>query len=93
MVQIDGLSHAMLARAMAEGALPFLEWLVRRHGFALHRYDLYVVSDHGQASCVSHRDLAGGTAFERPLFGEFLEREPPDTRVDEPPRTRGVWES
>ena len=29
-LQIDGLSRAMLARAMAEGAMPFLEWLVRR---------------------------------------------------------------
>ena len=81
MVQIDGLSHAMLARAMAEGALPFLEWLVRRHGFALHRYDLYVVSDHGQVAGVSCRDLAEGTAFERRLFGEHSAYERDGVRV------------
>jgi hypothetical protein len=35
-VQIDGLSRATLTRALAEGAMPFLARLVKRHGFALH---------------------------------------------------------
>jgi hypothetical protein len=34
-VQIDGLSRAMLTRALAQGAMPFLARLVKRHGFAL----------------------------------------------------------
>jgi len=55
-----------------------------------YRYDLYVLSDHGQAACVSYRDVAGGTPFERHLFGEFLGREHADTTVDELPGRRGV---
>src|SRR5256885_151083 len=34
-VQIDGLSRAVLAQALADGTAPFLAWLVRRHGWRL----------------------------------------------------------
>lgn len=34
-VQIDGLSHAVLERAMASGYTPFLKRLIRRHGYRL----------------------------------------------------------
>ena len=35
-VQIDGLSHSVLTRALASGAMPFLAHLMERHGYALH---------------------------------------------------------
>ena len=40
-----------------------------------HRYDLYVLSDHGQAECRAYRTVSGGAAIERRLFDEFLDRE------------------
>jgi hypothetical protein len=38
-----------------------------------HRYDLYVLADHGQAATTSYVTLSGGKAFERQLFDEVLE--------------------
>jgi hypothetical protein len=38
-----------------------------------HRYDLYVLADHGQASCTPYRQLAGGRRLERWIFDEFLD--------------------
>ncbi len=37
-----------------------------------YRYDLYVLSDHGQASCTPYRVLAGGQPFERVFFDQAL---------------------
>lgn len=37
-----------------------------------HRYDIYVLSDHGQAHCVPYDRLTGGRRIERLLFEEFL---------------------
>jgi hypothetical protein len=37
-----------------------------------HRYDVYVLSDHGQALCTPFRDVAGAGRFERWVFTEFL---------------------
>ena len=37
-----------------------------------HRYDLYVLSDHGQAECRAYHAVAGGSPIERRLF-EFLD--------------------
>jgi hypothetical protein len=36
-----------------------------------HRYDLYVLSDHGQAQTKLFDDLAGGRRFERVIFEDF----------------------
>jgi hypothetical protein len=38
-----------------------------------HRYDLYVLSDHGQAPSRPFRDLAGGRRLERWIFDRFLD--------------------
>jgi hypothetical protein len=38
-----------------------------------HRYDLYVLSDHGQMSTVPYPSLTGGTPIERQLFAEFFD--------------------
>jgi Type I phosphodiesterase / nucleotide pyrophosphatase len=37
-----------------------------------HRYDLYILSDHGHASCTPYWDLTGGQRFERWIFDQFL---------------------
>lgn len=39
-----------------------------------HRYDLFVLSDHGQASCVDYRSLSGGQPFERALIEALVGR-------------------
>jgi hypothetical protein len=37
-----------------------------------HRYDLYVLADHGQAHCTPYDRLTGGKRIERHLFDDFL---------------------
>jgi len=37
-----------------------------------HGYDLYVLSDHGQAFCTPFTDLADGRRFERVIFEDFF---------------------
>ncbi len=37
-----------------------------------HRYDIYLLSDHGQAHCTPYDKLNGGRRIERLLFEEFL---------------------
>src|SRR5262245_55599003 len=37
-----------------------------------HAYDIYVLSDHGQAQSVPFRDVAGGRRFERWMVDEFF---------------------
>ena len=38
-----------------------------------HRYDLYVLSDHGQAGCTPYRRLSGGKPIEQALFDDLLD--------------------
>jgi type I phosphodiesterase/nucleotide pyrophosphatase len=37
-----------------------------------HRYDLYVLADHGQTSCTPYSAMTGGRRFERAFFDEIL---------------------
>jgi hypothetical protein len=37
-----------------------------------HRYDAYILADHGQAPCTPYRDLTQGQRLERWIFDEFL---------------------
>jgi hypothetical protein len=37
-----------------------------------HQYDVYILSDHGQARCTPFRNLTGGRRLERWIFDEFL---------------------
>jgi hypothetical protein len=48
-----------------------------------HRYDLYILSDHGQASCKSYRDLTGGQRLERWIFEQLLNHVP-DAKMSGP---------
>ena len=38
-----------------------------------HRYDLWILADHGQAACTPYRRLARGTPLEDALFEEFFD--------------------
>jgi endonuclease/exonuclease/phosphatase family metal-dependent hydrolase len=38
MIQIDGLAHAHLEKAIAQGRMPFLRRLLRRNGYTLHDF-------------------------------------------------------
>ena len=51
-----------------------------------HRYDLYILSDHGQTTCKPYRDLNGGQRFERWIFDQFLT--PPPGRLGNARRPR-----
>ncbi|MBI2015059.1 MAG: alkaline phosphatase family protein [Candidatus Rokubacteria bacterium] len=50
-----------------------------------HRYDLYVLSDHGQAACTPYLRLSGGRPIEEALFDFF---EPPRSRARAAPAGR-----
>ena len=52
-----------------------------------HGYDLYVLSDHGQAHCVPYQALTGGRPLEDVLFAEFFD--PAGVREVSPGRPRG----
>jgi hypothetical protein len=46
-------------------------WRVARR-VSEHRYDIYVLADHGQAHCTPYDTLNGGRRIERLLFEDFL---------------------
>jgi hypothetical protein len=39
-----------------------------------HRYDFYILSDHGMTACVDYQRLSGGRSLERVFFEEILGR-------------------
>lgn len=58
-----------------------------------HRYDGFILADHGQSACTPYRDLTKGRGLERWIFDEFLR--PADAGAPEAPRTglgRGMRE-
>jgi hypothetical protein len=52
-----------------------------------HRYDVYVLSDHGQAHCTPFQALTGGRPLEQLLFDEFFD--PAGVRQATPGTPRG----
>jgi hypothetical protein len=50
-----------------------------------HRYDAYILSDHGQTPCTPYRDLTKGQRLERWVFDEYLH--PAGADIAEAPRT------
>jgi hypothetical protein len=49
-----------------------------------HRYDAYILADHGQSPCTSYPELTKGRRLERWIFDEFLH--PAGAHVPETPR-------
>ena len=74
----DETAHALGPRSReAFAALRGVDRSLRQIRRVLRRvpeygYDLYVLSDHGQASCTPYRVLAGGQPFERVFFDQVL---------------------
>ena len=66
-----GSRRALHVAAAVDRAIRQL-WRVARR-VPEHRYDLYVLSDHGQAPCTPYLDLTGGRRFERWIFDQFLD--------------------
>jgi hypothetical protein len=74
----DVLAHAFGPRhrralrglRFVDGSLRQL-WRVARR-VPEHRYDLYILSDHGQVHCRPYQTLTGGAPIERRLFDEFF---------------------
>src|SRR5882724_7030462 len=77
--------QALLSLRRVDRAIHQLWRVLRR--VPEHQYDLYILSDHGQAPCTPYQDLTGGQRFERWIFDQFLA----PTRVAAPePRPIGL---
>ena len=77
--------RAMRALRRVDRSLRKLWTVVRR--VPEHSYDVYVLSDHGQAACIPYVRLAGGEGFETRLFEEVLE--PTGAHMIDPGRPEG----
>ncbi len=69
-----GPRHPRALRALrrVDGAIHQLWRVLRR--LPEYRYDLYVLSDHGQLACRPYHRVSGGRPLERVLFDELLPR-------------------
>ena len=63
--------HALRALRRVDASIRRLWRVLRR--VPEHRYDLYVLSDHGQAACIPYPRLSGGKPIERVLFDDFFD--------------------
>jgi hypothetical protein len=77
--------RALGALRSVDRSLRSLWRTVRRVGE--HRYDVYLLSDHGQAHCTPYDQLHGGRRIERLLFEDFLA--PAGAHEITPARPRG----
>jgi hypothetical protein len=75
--------RAMQALREVDDAIRQL-WRVMRR-VPEHRYDAYILADHGQSACTPYRDLTKGRRLERWIFDEFLH--PHGAAIPEAPRT------
>ncbi len=80
-----GPRHRRALRAMrrVDGSIRQLARVLRR--LPEYQYDLYVLSDHGQAATLPYPRLTGGRPLERQFFEEFVPPAPPEPTVS----TRG----
>ena len=65
-----GSRRAMQSLRRVDSAIRQL-WRVARR-VPEHQYDLYVLSDHGQALCLPYRNITGGRRLERWIVDELL---------------------
>ncbi len=87
--------HAFKALRGVDSSLRQIQRVLRR--VPEHRYDLYILSDHGQAPCTPYPAVAGGQRFERAFFDQVpvdtgsgaAARTSPDSPA-EPPVTQVV---
>ena len=76
---------AMITLTRVDRALRQLWRVVRR--VPEHRYDFYVLADHGQTPCKPYREINGGQRFERWIFDQLPTRHArpskPDTSAEQ----------
>jgi hypothetical protein len=61
----------------------------RHEARARHRYDAYILADHGQSASIPYSDLSRGKRLERWIFDGFLNPE----RAGDPDAARvGLWQ-
>jgi hypothetical protein len=63
--------RALLSLRWVDRAIHQL-WRVARR-VPEHQYDVYILSDHGQATCTPYRDLTRGQRLERWIFDDLLD--------------------
>ena len=68
-----GPRHRRALRALrrVDASIHRLSRILRR--VPEYRYDLYVLSDHGQATCIPYRRVTGGPPIEQSLFDDFFD--------------------
>jgi hypothetical protein len=82
-----GSDHAMQALHELDQSIEQL-WTVMRR-VPEHRYDAYILADHGQSACTPFSELTHGKRLERWIFDGFLHPE----RAGEPGAARvGLWQ-
>ena len=63
--------RALSALRRVDASIHRLSRILRR--VPEYRYDLYVLSDHGQATCIPYRRVTGGPPIEQSLFDDFFD--------------------
>jgi hypothetical protein len=77
-----GSGRAMQALRDVDRAIEHLWRVLRR--VPEHRYDAYILADHGQSACKPYRDVTRGKRLERWIFDAFLD--PKGAGLSDPPR-------
>jgi Type I phosphodiesterase / nucleotide pyrophosphatase len=78
--------HALRALRNVDASIHQLCNVLRR--VPEHRYDLYILSDHGQTTTTPYQALHDGTPFEQSLFDDVLDRWAPADRAMRERRSR-----
>ena len=71
---------ALVTLSRVDRAIRQLGRVVRR--VPEHRYDFYILADHGQTPCKPYRELNGGQRFERWIFDQCLSNPPQAPKRD-----------
>jgi type I phosphodiesterase/nucleotide pyrophosphatase len=75
-----GSRPAFVTLSRVDRAIRQLWRVVRR--VPEHRYDFYIVADHGQTPCKPYREINGGQRFERWIFDQCLSHPPQASKRD-----------
>jgi hypothetical protein len=80
-------ARAMQALRKIDGAIEQIWRVLRR--VPEHRYDAYVLADHGQSACTPYQEVTRGRRLERWIFDEFLN---PESAAKPEPQPVGLRE-
>ena len=89
MAHAYGPSHRVAVRTLRYIDRSIRQLARVRRRVAAHDYDLFILSDHGQAACRPFTEISGGQRLERMILDELLADHLPPRRVPAAPR-RGL---